>query len=88
TGEFTAFKQPQGLTELQVTHLAVIGDTLWVGTRSGLYILSLKTEKIILVSLGNNITPNITSIANIDDKYIVVGTQSHGTFAIDSNTII
>lgn len=88
TGEFTAFKHPQGLTELQVTHLAVIGDTLWVGTRSGLYILSLKTEKIIPVSLGNNITPNITSIANVDGKYIVIGTQSHGTFAIDSNTII
>ncbi|MGX9462220.1 EAL domain-containing protein [Shewanella sp. A14] len=87
-GEFTSFKQAQGLTELQITHLAVIGDTLWVGTRSGLFILSQKTEKAIPVSLGNNITPNVTSIANIDNKYIVVGTQSHGTFAIDSNTII
>ncbi|AZG71920.1 EAL domain-containing protein [Shewanella livingstonensis] len=88
TGQFTQFKQPQGLTDLQVTNLAVIGDTLWVGTRSGLFIVSLKTEKITPVSLGNNIAPNITSIANIDNKYIVVGTQSHGTFAIDSNTII
>ncbi|WP_240778426.1 EAL domain-containing protein [Shewanella polaris] len=87
-GKFTQYKQAQGLSELQVTQLAVIGETLWVGTRSGLFILSLKTEKIIPVSLGNNITPNVTSIANIDDKYIVVGTQSNGTFAIDSNTII
>ncbi|WP_435805415.1 EAL domain-containing protein [Shewanella psychromarinicola] len=88
SGKFTQFKQNQGLTELQVTHLAAIGDTLWVGTHSGLYILSLKTEKIIPVSLANNITPNITSIANVDDKYIVVGTESHGSFSIDSNTII
>jgi diguanylate cyclase (GGDEF)-like protein/PAS domain S-box-containing protein len=88
SGKFTQYKHTQGLTELQITHLAVIGDTLWVGTREGLYILSLKTEKIIPVSLGNNISPNITSIANVDNKYIVVGTQSHGTFAIDSNSII
>jgi diguanylate cyclase (GGDEF)-like protein/PAS domain S-box-containing protein len=88
TGKFTQFKKAQGLLDLQVTKLDVIGDTLWIGTRSGLYILSLKTEKITSVSLGNNIAPEITTIANIDNKYIVVGTQAHGIFAIDSNTII
>jgi diguanylate cyclase (GGDEF)-like protein/PAS domain S-box-containing protein len=88
TGEFTQFKQAQGLNELQITKLAVIGDTLWIGTRAGLYLLSLKTEKIIPVSLGHNITPNIVSIANVDDKYIIVGTKQDGSFAVDSNTII
>ena len=88
TGEFRQFKKEQGLNELQVTKLAVIGDTLWIGTRAGLFLLSLKTEKIIPVSLGNNITPDIVSIANVDDKFIVVGTQANGTFAVDSNTII
>ncbi|WP_223418843.1 EAL domain-containing protein [Shewanella inventionis] len=88
TGEFTRFKQKQGLNELQITKLAVIGDTLWIGTRTGLYLLSLKTEKIIPVSLGSNITPDVVSIANVDDKFIVVGTKEHGTFAVDSNTII
>ncbi|WP_394132428.1 EAL domain-containing protein [Shewanella maritima] len=88
TGEFTHFKQEQGLNDLHVSDLAVIGDTLWIGTQSGLYILSLKSGKLSPVNLNNSITPQITDIANIDNKFILVGTKDNGTFAIDSSTII
>ncbi|GGP64025.1 EAL domain-containing protein [Shewanella saliphila] len=88
TGQFTQYKQEQGLADLQITNLSVIGDTLWIGTHAGLYLLPLKTGKITPVNLGANIIPDITSLANVDNKYIVVGTETHGTFAIDSNTII
>ncbi|QBF83480.1 EAL domain-containing protein [Shewanella maritima] len=88
TGKFNHFGEEQGLSELQITSLDVIGDTLWVGTQSGLFIVSLKTNKVSPISLGNTVHPQITQVANIDDNFVIVGTQDSGTFAIDSNTII
>jgi diguanylate cyclase (GGDEF)-like protein/PAS domain S-box-containing protein len=87
TGKFIRFNQVDGLTDSQVSHLAVIGDTLWIGTRSGLFMMSLKTYKITSIGLGNSLEPQITSLANIDDKFVIVGTDRVGTYAIDTNTI-
>ncbi|PMG50833.1 diguanylate cyclase [Shewanella sp. 10N.286.52.B9] len=87
-GEFTHLGSAQGLTDLKLTKLTLIDNSLWIGTQSGLFTLSLHTNKIAKISLNNAIDPHITSIANIDDKYIFVGTQASGTYAIDSNNII
>ncbi|UJF21935.1 ligand-binding sensor domain-containing protein [Shewanella sp. OMA3-2] len=87
TGKFTRFNKLDGLTDSQVSHLAVIGDTLWVGTRSGLFMMSLKTHKITSIGLGNSLEPQITSLSNIDDQFVIVGTDRVGTYAIDTNTI-
>ncbi|WP_193559166.1 EAL domain-containing protein [Shewanella donghaensis] len=88
TGEFTNYGIEQGLTDLNLTEITLIGDSLWIGTHSGLFTLSLKTNKISKIGLSNTIDPHITSVANVDNKYIFVGTERSGTFAIDSNTII
>ncbi|MCL1067503.1 EAL domain-containing protein [Shewanella olleyana] len=88
TGEFTNYGAKQGLHDLHLSKLSVIGDSLWIGTQTGLYTLSLKSNKITKISLSNNLNPHVTSVANVDDKYIFVGTEKSGTFAIDSNTII
>ena len=87
TGKFTRYSNDHGLTDNQVTHLAVIGETLWIGTRSGLFMMSLKTHKISRIGLGNSLEPKITSLANVDDKFVIVGTDKVGTYAIDTNTI-
>ena len=88
TGKFTNYGIEQGLTDLSLSKISLIGDSLWIGTKTGLYTLSLKTNKITKISLSNNLNPHITSVANVDNKYIFVGTEKSGTFAIDSNTII
>ncbi len=88
TGKFTNYGLESGLNDLRLTSLSLIGDSLWIGTKTGLYTLSLKTNKITKISISNSIDPSISYVANVDDKYIFVGTEQSGTFAIDSNTII
>ncbi len=88
TGQFTNYGVEQGLADLRVSKITLIGDYLWIGTKTGLYTLSLKSNNITRISLSNDVEPHITSVANVDDKYIFVGTEKSGTFAIDSNTII
>lgn len=86
--KFTRFDKSHGLNDLRVTNLSIIGETLWIGTRTGLFLLSLNTHDITRVTLGQNSAPHITSLTNIDDKYVIVGTEKRGTFAIDNNSII
>ncbi|MBB1270487.1 EAL domain-containing protein [Shewanella sp. SR44-3] len=87
TGKFTRFGKAQGLNDLRVTSLSIIGETLWIGSRTGLFLLSLKTHDITRVTLGQNSAPHITSLTNVDNKYVIVGTEKRGTFAIDNNSI-
>nr|WP_244325679.1 EAL domain-containing protein [Shewanella aestuarii] len=87
TGKFTRFNLGNSTKNRQITQLAVIGDSLWIGTRLGLYSMSLKTFKTNPISLGSQLEPQITSLANVDDKFLIVGTKMGGTYAIDSNTI-
>ncbi|MGZ9899536.1 EAL domain-containing protein [Shewanella gaetbuli] len=87
TGIITRYGKKDGLDDGQVTQLTIIGDTLWIGTRAGLFMMSLKNHKITPITLGNNPQAEITSLANVGDKYVIVGTEKIGTFAIDSNTI-
>lgn len=87
TGKFIRFGKAQGLGDLRITSLSIIGETLWVGSRTGLFLLSLKTHSITRVNLGQNTAPHITSLTNVDDKYVIVGTHKRGSFAIDNNSI-
>nr|WP_228497456.1 EAL domain-containing protein [Shewanella intestini] len=88
TGKFTQINLIEGKNDQRITSIDAIGDTLWVGTHSGLFIVSLKTNKVTPIKLGNTVTPNITKVANISEHYVIVGTQKSGSFAIDSNTIV
>lgn len=86
-GLFQQFAEGDGLTDPRVTKLSLVGDTLWIGTQSGLFSLSLSSKRIIPVSLSESIAPYITSLANVDDKYLIVGSKNSGTFAITADTI-
>ncbi|WP_198781998.1 EAL domain-containing protein [Shewanella putrefaciens] len=87
TGSFERFGQEQGLTDLRVTKLNIVGNTLWIGTQGGLFSLSTKTQRISKVNLGNNAEPYITSLANVENTYLLAGSKNSGTFAVSSNTI-
>lgn len=87
TGSFERFGQEQGLTDLRVTKLNIVGNTLWIGTQGGLFSLSTKTQRISKVNLGINAEPYITSLANVENTYLLAGSQNSGTFAVSSNTI-
>ncbi|WP_442800718.1 EAL domain-containing protein [Shewanella sp. AS16] len=87
TGKFQHFDKAQGLNDPRVTKLGVTGDTLWIGTETGLYALSLHNNSIKQLELGNSQTPKITSLANAANTYLLVGTQEDGAFAISSNKI-
>ncbi|NLQ24057.1 EAL domain-containing protein [Shewanella sp. S-1] len=87
TGTFEHFGQEQGLTDPRTTKLSVVGNTLWIGTKAGLFSLSTKTKRITQVNLGNSVQPHITSLANVEDTYLLAGTQDSGTFAVSANTI-
>ncbi|MGL4711651.1 MAG: ligand-binding sensor domain-containing protein, partial [Shewanella sp.] len=87
TGNVERFGQKQGLTDPRTTKLSVVGNTLWIGTKAGLFSLSTKTKRITQVNLGNSAQPYITSLANVEDSYLLAGTQDSGTFAISANTI-
>lgn len=87
TGSFERFGLKQGLTDLRVTRLNIVGNTLWIGTQGGLFSLSTKTQRISQVNLGNSVEPYITSLANVENTYLLTGTQNSGTFAVSSNTI-
>jgi len=65
TGTFERFGLEQGLTDPRVTKLNIVGNTLWIGTQGGLFSLSIKTQRITQVSLGNSVEPHITSLANV-----------------------
>lgn len=84
---FTQFGSIHGLTEERISHLTSIGDSIWIGTPSGLYMLNQKTQKVTTIPLGNSIDPSVISLASVDNTYVIVGTKSNGTFAIDSNSI-
>lgn len=87
TGTFERFGPAQGLTEPRVTKLSIVGNTLWIGTQSGLFSFSTKTKRITQVSLGNSLEPHITSLANVENTYLLAGTHNSGTFAVSANTI-
>ncbi|MGI2067376.1 EAL domain-containing protein [Shewanella sp. MF08487] len=87
TGTFEHFGQEQGLTDPRTTKLSIVGNTLWIGTKAGLFSLSTKTKRITQVSLGNSVEPYITSLANVENTYLLAGTQDSGTFAASANTI-
>lgn len=87
TGTFEHFGQEQGLTDPRTTKLSVVGNTLWIGTKAGLFSLSTKTKRITQVNLGNSVQPHITSLANVEGTYLLAGTQDSGTFAVSANTI-
>ncbi|MCS6193339.1 EAL domain-containing protein [Shewanella baltica] len=87
TGTFEHFGQEQGLTDPRTTKLSIVGNTLWIGTKAGLFSLSTKTKRITQVSLGNSVEPYITSLANVENTYLLAGTQDSGTFAVSANTI-
>ncbi|MCL2917033.1 EAL domain-containing protein [Shewanella litorisediminis] len=88
TGKFTRYGEADGLSELRVRRLAVIGDSLWIGTEKGLFAMQRRSGQIRPIPLGNALTPQITSLGNIEDEYLLVGTQAHGTYAISSNNIV
>ncbi|MBT1445403.1 EAL domain-containing protein [Shewanella sp. JM162201] len=88
TGKFTRFGQAEGLNELKVSRLAVIGDSLWIGTENGLYAMQRKSGQIRPIPLGNALTPHITSLATIGDEYLLAGTKENGAYAISSNNIL
>lgn len=87
TGTFERFGAEQGLTDPRVTKLNIVGNTLWIGTQGGLFSLSTKTKRLTQVSLGTSIEPYITSLANVDNTYLLAGTKASGTFAVSANTI-
>ncbi|MEL4431712.1 EAL domain-containing protein [Shewanella mangrovisoli] len=87
TGTFERFGLEQGLTDPRVTKLNIVGNTLWIGTQGGLFSLSIKTQRITQVSLGNSVEPHITSLANVENTYLLAGTRTSGTFALSSNAI-
>ncbi|MFB2642919.1 EAL domain-containing protein [Shewanella bicestrii] len=87
TGAFERFGVEQGLTDPRVTKLNIVGNTLWIGTQGGLFSLSTRTNRITQVSLGTSIEPQITSLANVDNTYLLAGTKASGTFAVTANTI-
>lgn len=87
TGTFERFGVEQGLTDPRVTKLNIVGNTLWIGTQGGLFSLSTRTNRITQVSLGTSIDPQITSLANVDNTYLLAGTKASGTFAVTANTI-
>ncbi|MFB2654264.1 EAL domain-containing protein [Shewanella seohaensis] len=87
TGTFERFGVEQGLTDPRVTKLNIVGNTLWIGTQGGLFSLSTRTNRITQVSLGTSIEPQITSLANVDNTYLLAGTKASGTFAVTANTI-
>lgn len=89
TGTFQHFGQEQGLTELRTTKLSLVGNTLWIGTKAGLFSLSIKSQHITRVNLSNenNVAPYITSLANVNNTYLLAGTQSNGIFAVSASTI-
>ena len=87
TGTFERFGVEQGLTDPRVTKLNIVGNTLWIGTQGGLFSLSTRTKRITQVSLGTSIEPQITSLANVDNTYLLAGTKASGTFAVTANTI-
>lgn len=87
TGTFERFGIEQGLTDPRVTKLNIVGNTLWIGTQGGLFSLSIKTQRIAQVSLGSSVEPHITSLANVENTYLLAGTRANGTFAVSTNTI-
>ena len=87
TGAFERFGVEQGLSDPRVTKLNIVGNTLWIGTQGGLFSLSTRTNRITQVSLGTSIEPQITSLANVDNTYLLAGTKASGTFAVTANTI-
>ncbi|AZQ12292.1 EAL domain-containing protein [Shewanella khirikhana] len=88
TGKFTRFGSESGLAELRVTQLAVIGDSLWIGTEKGLFAMQRKSGQIRPIPLGNALHPRITALGNVADEYLLVGTREHGTYAVSSNNIV
>ncbi|WP_373290729.1 EAL domain-containing protein [Shewanella gelidii] len=87
TGKVTRFVKENGLEDLRVNRLTVVGDTVWIGTKSGLYTLSSRRNVIQKVELGNRTKPNVTSLRRVGNDYIVIGTEASGVFAIDTDTI-
>ncbi|ABI40697.1 diguanylate cyclase/phosphodiesterase with PAS/PAC sensor(s) [Shewanella sp. MR-4] len=87
TGTFERFGVEQGLTDPRVTKLNIVGNTLWIGTQGGLFSLSTRTNRVTQVSLGTSIEPQITSLANVDNTYLLAGTKASGTFAVTANSI-
>ncbi|WP_220732306.1 EAL domain-containing protein [Shewanella morhuae] len=89
TGTFQHFGEEQGLTELRTTKLNLVGNTLWIGTKAGLFSLSIKNQHITRFNLsnGNNLAPNITSLANVDNTFLLAGTENSGVFAVSADTI-
>ncbi len=87
TGQFTRYGRDQGLLDLRTTKLSILGNTIWVGTQTGLYSLSPKKHNLQKIPLGNNISPFITSLASVGNDYLIVGTKHSGIFAIGPNTI-
>lgn len=87
TGTFERIGIEQGLTDPRVTKLNIVGNTLWIGTQSGLFSFSTRTKRLSQVSLGTSIEPYITSLANVDNTYLLAGTRDNGTFAVSANTI-
>ncbi|MFB2718999.1 EAL domain-containing protein [Shewanella xiamenensis] len=87
TGTFERIGIEQGLTDPRVTKLNIVGNTLWIGTQSGLFSFSTRTKRLTQVSLGTSVEPYITSLANVDNTYLLAGTRDNGTFAVSANTI-
>ncbi|WP_410176185.1 EAL domain-containing protein [Shewanella cyperi] len=87
TGKFSRFGEAQGLTEMGITRLAVISETLWIGTRSGLFSMNLKNGQIRPIPLGNALNPQITALASAGDDFLLVGTRNDGGYAVSSNSI-
>ena len=87
TGDFTRYGRAQGLQDLRTTQLSILGNSIWVGTQTGLYTLSSKKNSLQKIPLGNSISPEITSLASVGSDYLIVGTRQSGVFAIGPNTI-
>ncbi|WEK17729.1 MAG: two-component regulator propeller domain-containing protein [Candidatus Pedobacter colombiensis] len=67
-----------------VTRLALLKNTLLVGTDVGLFKMNLATKKLMAINLGVN-RPRINEFF-IDGQWLLIGTEGHGLIKYNINT--
>ena len=75
------------LQQKKLTKLVQIGDSLWIGSQSGLFTLSLSTGDINEYPLSTNQPSHINDLAVSDNGGLIVATQAQGNFLIDKQGV-
>lgn len=82
TGTFSAIGRDKGLRSSRINRLALVGDTLWVGSGNGIYALNTITNELQELALGPNINADIRVLTPMGKDALLIGTQNDGLLVL------